>query len=72
MIVISLEHGIVIAKHHQARHLQPCGNQFFCANLNISITMLSSEQILETAAHDGSIDMYAPSGSFSVSSANRS
>lgn len=30
----------------------------FCANQHISPKMLSSEQILEGAARDGSIDMY--------------
>lgn len=29
----------------------------FCANSHISTNMLSSEEILERAAHDGSVDM---------------
>lgn len=33
----------------------------FCADTHISTTMISSEQILERAAQDGSIDMHVNS-----------
>lgn len=33
-------------------------NNIFCARPHITRTMLSEEQILESAASDGSIDMY--------------
>jgi hypothetical protein len=51
------------AKSHPPSRVTPNLQTFpdqvhICANTHITANMLSSEQILENAAHDGSIDMY--------------